>query len=216
MRHLRTAIIAPILVAAIPAEAEVELSFYGGFQSAPPSDVVVSGDTVLPDNNFNVAWEGLPLEWPIYAGVRATYWATSDYGFGLDYTHNKTYPKDGELPAGYRALEFTDGLNTWTINGYRRWQNAFGDITPYVGAGVGISAPGVEIRYGSSDTFEYQITGPAATWIAGASYPINDRWSVFGEYKGTYTQNEVELETGGTLSSDIFTNAVNLGVSFRF
>lgn len=216
MRSMRTGCICLIALAASPVGAEVELSFYGGFQSAPPSDISVSGDSVLPDDDFSVAWEGLPFEWPLYAGARATYWATSEYGFGLDYTHNKTYPQDGELPAGYRALEFTDGLNTWTLNGYKRWQNAFGDVTPYVGAGVGISAPGVEIRYGTSDTFEYQITGPAATWIAGASYPISDQWSIFGEYKGTYTQNTVDLETGGTLSSDIVTNAVNLGVSFRF
>ena len=44
----------------IPASAmaEVELSFYGGMQSALPSDVVVSGDTVIPPGTNNVAWEG--------------------------------------------------------------------------------------------------------------------------------------------------------------
>lgn len=205
-----------LLFAPVSAMAEVELSFYGGLQSAPPSDISVSGDAVIPDNEFRQSWEGKSFEWPIYAGVRATYWRSPEFGFGLDYTHNKTYPEGDELPAGYDALEFTDGLNTWTINVYRRWQNAFGTATPYVGVGVGLSAPGVEVRYGGSTTFEYQVTGPAATWIAGASYPINDSWSVFGEYKGTYTVNDVALEGGGSLQADILTNAVNFGVSFSF
>ena len=72
------------------------------------------------------------------------------------------------------------------------------------------------MTYGGSETFGYQVTGPAATWIAGASLPINDRWSVFGEYKGTFSMNTAELETGGTLKNDVVTNAVNLGLSFSF
>ena len=218
VRSMRTGHICLIALAASPVGAEVELSFYGGFQSAPPSDISVSGDSVLPDDDFSVAWEGLPFEWPLYAGARATYWATSEYGFGLDYTHNKTYPQDGELPAGYRALEFTDGLNTLTVNAYRRWNGALGNLTPYVGGGLGISMPHVEVTAAgvTPETFGYQLTGPAATWIAGASMPISDRMSVFGEYKGTFSSNTADLATGGTLETDVVTNAVNLGVSFNF
>jgi lipid A oxidase len=39
---------------------------------------------------------------------------------------------------------------------------------------------------------------------------------VFGEYKGTYSSNEAELSGGGSLETDIVTNAFNVGVSFRF
>ena len=39
---------------------------------------------------------------------------------------------------------------------------------------------------------------------------------VFGEYKGTYSVNEADLTNGGTLKSDIVTNAINVGVSFSF
>jgi len=120
------------------------------------------------------------------------------------------------LPDGYDVLEFTDGLNILTVNAYRRWSSAFGDVSPYVGGGVGVSIPHVEVTNGSSDTFGYQLTGPAATWIAGATYPINEQWSVFGEYKGTYSSNTADLDTDGTLETDIFTNAVNLGLSFNF
>jgi lipid A oxidase len=91
-----------------------------------------------------------------------------------------------------------------------------GNVTPYVGGGLGVSIPHVEVTNGASETFGYQLTGPAATWIAGASYPISEQWSVFGEYKGTFTSNTGDLDTGGTIETDIFTNAVNVGVSFNF
>ncbi len=200
----------------ISAQAEVEWSFYTGLQEAPPSDISVRDDGVIPNGNFQIAWEGLPLEWPLYAGFRITNWQTATFGWGLDYAHNKTYPIDGELPAGYSALEFTDGLNTWTINGYRRWPKHFGDFTPYVGAGIGLSVPGVEVTYLGRTTFEYQLTGLAVTWLAGASYPINDQWALFGEYKGTFTSNSVVLRDGGTLETDIFTNAINFGVNYKY
>ena len=205
-----------VLSAPTVAFSQVELSFYGGAQSAPGSDVAIRGDSVLDDADFSIDWEGRSASAPIYYGIRATRWQTPTFGFGLDFAHNKVYPKDGELPAGYDVLEFTDGLNTLTINAYRRWPNAIGDVSPYVGGGLGLSIPHVEVITADSRTFGYQVTGPAATWIAGASYPISDQWSVFGGYKGTFSSNTGDLDTGGTVESDIFTNAVNLGVSFNF
>jgi len=178
--------------------------------------VAIRGDTVLDDGDYSIGWEGRSASAPIYYGIRATRWQSPIFGFGLDFAHNKVYPKDGELPEGFDVLEFTDGLNTLTVNAYRRWPNMLGDVTPYVGGGIGISIPHVEVTSGESETFGYQLTGPAATWIAGASYPIGDQWSVFGEYKGTFSSNTGDLDTGGTIETDIFTNAVNVGVSFNF
>ncbi len=205
-----------LLLAPASAFAEVELSFYGGVQSAPASDISIRNDDVIADDDFNQDWEGRSAEAPIYYGVRATRWQSPSFGYGLDFAHNKVYPKDDNLPAGYDVLEFTDGLNTLTVNAYRRWNQAFGDVTPYVGGGLGVALPHVEVTNGESETFGYQLTGPAATVIAGASYEINDQWSVFGEYKGTYSSNTADLETGGTLETDVVTNAVNVGVSFNF
>lgn len=206
-----------VLVAApLAARAELELSFYSGQQTGSPSDISIRGDSTIPDDDFSQSWEGRSLEWPIYAGFRITRWQSETFGWGLDYAHNKVEPLNGELPAGFSALEFTDGLNTWTINAYRRWPETFGGGTPYIGGGVGLSVPGVEITYLGEQTFNYQITGPAATWLAGVSYPVSADWDVFVEYKGTYTQNEVDLDGGGTLETDIVTSAVNLGVSFDF
>lgn len=205
-----------LLAAPTFAAAQVELSFYSGVQSAPASDVSIRGNTIIPDDDFEVSWEGRSASAPIYYGIRATRWQSPTFGYGLDFAHNKVYPEDGSLPAGYDVLEFTDGLNTLTVNAYRKWPGALGPVSPYVGGGLGVSIPHVEVTYGASETFGYQLTGAAATWIAGASYPINDKFSVFGEYKGTFSANSASLDDGGTVDSDIFTNAVNLGVSFNF
>lgn len=205
-----------LIVAPAFATAEVQLSFYGGLQSAPASDISIR-DPEIGSDDFSQNWEGRSFDAPPYYGIRATRWKSPTFGYGLDFAHNKVYP-DGPLRDGYEVLEFTDGLNTLTINAYRRWNDAIGDVTPYVGGGIGIALPHVEVTNdtGTSETFGYQLTGPAATWVAGASVPISDRWSVFGEYKGTFSSNTADLESGGTLETDIFTNAVNFGVSFDF
>lgn len=202
------------------AWAEFEVSLYYGEQTAPPSDVTIRGDDVIPDDRFEQDWVGNSSTWPIYGGLRVTYWQSENFGYGLDWTHNKVEPRRGSEPEGFDNLEFTDGLNTWLITAYYRWpdvvETPFGGLTPYVGAGAGISLPGVEVRYQGSDTFEYQITGLAAQVLAGVSVPISEDWSLFTEYKYTYTENEVDLVGGGTLTSDITTNAINIGISYRF
>ena len=213
--HRKQFIISAFLAAfSSPALADVQLSFYGGLQSAEPSEVTVDGDTVLPNETNLLNWIGRSFDAPPYYGIRATVWDSSRFGYGLDFTHAKIYPET--LPAGYSRLEFTDGLNTLTLNAYRRWDDAFAGISPYVGGGLGMAIPHVEVSHSGSETAGYQITGPAATLLAGASYPINDEWSLFGEYKGTYSSNTGDLDGGGTVSTDVMTNALNLGVSFNF
>ena len=212
----RLAAAALILTPAMAA-AEVELSFYGGSQSAPHSTVSIYGDSVIADDQFVAGWEGRSLTAPPYYGIRATWWTNDRFGFGVELNHAKVYADDATLTAsGLERFEFSDGINILTVNAFRRWEDAFAGFTPYVGGGIGISVPHVEVTQGASTTFEYQVTGPAVAWIAGASYPITDNWSVFGEYKGTYSVNSADLSTGGTLETDIVTNAINLGVSFNF
>jgi lipid A oxidase len=214
---LRTVALAGVIAILLPAaaSAEVELSFYGGIQSAPHSDVFTSNADGYPSNT-RVKWEGRSFDMPPYYGVRATYWSSDIFGFGLDFTHTKVYSDDASRDGTpYTVLEFTDGMNTLTANAYRRFQ-PMGDFAPYVGAGIGLAIPHVEVSNGVTSTEEYQITGPAATLLAGASYPISQRMSLFGEYKFTYSQNEADLSGGGTLNTDIITNAVNVGVSFSF
>lgn len=202
-----------VILAPACAFAQVELSFYAGAQSAQASDVLIR-DPLSGPLDARLDWEGRSFDAPLYYGIRATKWRSPTFGVGLDFAHNKVY--SAALPDGYDVLEMTDGLNTLTFNAYRRWNGIIGAIVPYVGGGVGISAPHVEVADGNSQTSGYQLTGPAATWIAGASLPLNDQWSVFGEYKGTYSSNTADLDSGGTLETDIVTNALNVGVSFNF
>ena len=94
----------------------------------------------------------------------------------------------------------------------------WGNATPYVGLGAGVAFPHVEVQSSptSTETFGYQITGPNVAWIAGVSYALSDRWRLFGEYKGTYSWLDADLDGGGSLETQIWTNAVNFGVSLAF
>lgn len=208
-----------LLISPACAAAENELSLYSGLQISPHSRVRGNDPGGLGAFNFLATWEGRSFEAPPYYGFRYTRWAYDTVGFGLEFNHAKVYADDATLAnSGFARLEFSDGLNIVTANAYRRWPKAFldGRVTPYLGGGIGLSIPNVEASTPGGYTFQYQVTGPAVTWIAGAKYSLNDRWGVFGEYKGTYSQNDGELSNGGTLSTDIITNAINLGVSFSF
>jgi lipid A oxidase len=113
-------------------------------------------------------------------------------------------------------LRKADGMNLLTANIWHRWPGD-GPWTPYVGAGLGLAVPHVEVQpTGQTETVGYQITGPAVQVVAGASYRLNGRWSLFGEYKASYSKHRIDLDSGGTLSTDIVTNALNLGASIRF
>jgi lipid A oxidase len=39
---------------------------------------------------------------------------------------------------------------------------------------------------------------------------------VFGEYQFTYSSNNVDLPEGGSLETDIKTNALNIGLTLKF
>lgn len=198
------------ILAAISARAEVEVSVYTGGQTAPHSTIVHS--TL---GEATVGWLGKSFEMPPYWGLRATSWRNDRFGYGLEVNHVKVYADD---PAayGYDVLEMTDGLNILTANIWRRWQSD-SRWTPYVGAGIGVAIPHVEVQpTGDVLTFGYQLTGPAAQLVAGAAWEISAKWSVFGEYKGTWSSHVMDLDSGGTLKTDIITNAVNIGLSYKF
>lgn len=205
------------LLAAAPAAAEFELSVYSGWQTAPHSDVSGNDPGGLGQFDFTAGWDGRSFEAPPHWGVRGTWWRNGgNLGFGLDFNHAKVYADDETLrDNGFDTLEFTDGLNIVTANVMGRFPLG-ARATPYLGGGLGVSVPYVEVETAGGSTFEYQLTGPAVAWMAGVNYELTPSWSIFGEYKGTYSQNEADLDNGGTLETDIITNALNLGVSFNF
>ncbi len=202
-----------MLVAPSCALAQVELSFYAGAATVQSSDLAIR-DPLTDPIGAAIDHEGRSYDAPLQYGIRATKWRSQTFGLGLDFAHTKVSPTG--VPHDGTALELADGLNTLTVNAYRRWNSVMGAVSPYVGGGVGLVVPHVEVRNSASRTSGYRLSGPAATWIAGASLPLNDQWSVFGEYKGTYSANTADLESGGSLEADIVTNALNVGVSFNF
>lgn len=205
------------LFVALPAAAEIELSFYSGFQEAAHSRVRGEDPTGAGSFNFLSTWEGRSFEMPPYYGLRGTWWRDERLGFGLEFTHSKVYASDGTLARNnLETLEFTDGVNVLTANVMYRIPNQTA-FTPYFGAGLGINMPHVEFKAaGGAETFEYQFGGPSAALAAGVSYRLNETWSVFGEWRAIYSKIDVDLEGGGNLKTNVITNSVNLGVSYTF
>ena len=219
---MKTAFLATGLVAltaAAPAFAEMELSIYSGWQTSPHS--TFKGD--FPDSagggdfDRGVEWDGKSFEMPPYYGVRFTNWQTERLGYGVEFTHSKVYLSDDDQDAlGFDNFQLTDGLNVLTVNAMYRWPDQFGTLTPYVGGGLGVTIPHVDSQIADSDTYGYQFGGPAVRLTAGASYDLNDRVAVFGEYQFTASQNDLDLDDGGSVKTDVKTNAVNLGLTLKF
>lgn len=203
------------------AAADVELSFYLGAQTAPHSRVEGTDNSGAANEDFNflATWEGRSGEAPPYYGVRATWWHSANFGYGVELNHAKVYLDEAQEAAeGFDDFELSDGLNIITANAFYRWPGhwASGAVTPYVGGGLGLAVPHVDVERNGLETFEYQMTGFAATWMAGVSYDVTDTWAVFAEYKGTYSVNEADLTGGGSFSTDIVTNALNFGLTYKF
>ncbi len=204
--------------ASTPVRADdFAIQVYGGLQGAPHSDVSVSDGT-----EFTAGWEGQSFEMPLYIGARGIWWGAvdsmPDLGFSLDYTHAKVYADDETLAKtpGWTHFEFTDGLNLVTLNALYRFPIAETGFTPYLGAGAGLNIPHVEVTRPSGTTSEYQIGGATLQAQAGIDYRVNEQWSVFAEYKGNYSFVSADIDSGATLDTNIWTNAVNFGVSFHF
>ncbi|WP_424927548.1 outer membrane protein [Amaricoccus tamworthensis] len=208
-----------ILLTLLPATgwAQHELSVYGGIQGALSSDMDgrdVNGQPL----SFDVDWEGRSLDMPPYYGLRYTWWRRPQWGLTLDFTHVKLYADDASLDrSGFETLEFTDGLNVATIGATRRFDPVSG-VVPHAGFGVGFVYPHVETRSPQSQdrTYEYQFGGLAAAARFGVTYPLSDHWHLFGEYEANYVRLDVDMNGGGSLRSDIVTNALNLGLTWRF
>ncbi|MDY8109722.1 outer membrane beta-barrel protein [Fulvimarina sp. 2208YS6-2-32] len=206
-----------IALSGTQARAEYVISAYGGYNFSFDGDVDVANGPST--RHYDVEWDGKSFEKgaPFY-GVRGTWWLNDfgkpDLGVAIDFSHAKVAAEP--LPAGVEVLEFTDGLNLLTLNALYRFETG-GRLTPYVGAGAGISIPHVEYREtGGPETFEYQVTGPAIQGLAGVDVAVTDSLSVFGEYKLSYTSNDADLVNGGSLKTDIFTNQLIVGASFKF
>ncbi len=227
LRTLKSAI-AALIVTAAPAAAELELSFYTGWQEVNSSTAsgVVPG---VGNVSANVNWRGDSFDNPYYYGGRAMWWTPSNWGFGVEGTHAKAYaPASARAALGLSRLELSDGHNVFTVNVMKRWPGSFASdrLTPYVGGGIGIAVPHVDIQVAGAApgtrTYDFEQTGVALRGMAGLKYNLTDSWSIFGEYQFTWSDNDLTIDPvviggpTGTLNTEIVTHALNVGVSYSF
>jgi lipid A oxidase len=203
------------------ARAELQFGAYSGVLYTMSSDVDYTRPSGVNTNFQSVDWDGKPFVSPFYLGVFATYWFNPgpSWGFQFDYVHAKMYSKFGSgtptIGSVFQHFEFTDGLNLLTAHLMYRWQ--FNRFRPFVGAGLGIAFPHVEITTidpAIPVTFEYQYTGLAAAALAGIDYKLTDSFSLFTEYKLTYTHVDSNPVGGGKLTTDALTHHLMFGLIY--
>ena len=201
----------------------------GGYVGAPytyDSDVHLKKDTSLDFTVKDVSWDAEPFKSPIYYGARVVRWFDGGRrGAMIDFTHSKTLaalddekglsgvidnaplPAKAALKDIYRKLEFSHGHNMLTLNGLWRLASLAPRLSPYVGAGVGMSLPHSEIQLKTvrGRTYEYQYTGPAVQAVIGLEFRV-PRMSYFLEYKFSLANYEVplSLRDGSVLFVDLW------------
>ena len=202
---------------AAPASAEIVLSFYTGINDSPSSTVNFDFLDGAGPQSTRANWDGESNKMPPYFGWRVTWWMDNhpNWGLAFDNAHTKVAAKP--MPAQFSLLEFTDGINMVTFNVHYRFLNK-SRFTPYVGAGLGFTTPHVEVANVplTTRTSEYQFGGPAAQVLVGVEAEINDRWAVFAELKSGWADIEADLSGGGWLNTEVISNQIALGVSYKF
>jgi lipid A oxidase len=219
------AFLAGCLIALAPtgALAEFQISVYGGGNLASDGDVTLTSAAI--SGTFGVEWLGgnsFDLKEPYY-GVRGTYWFTDfgmpRWGAAIDFTHATVEADLGDpvVGAAFQTLEFTNGINSLTLNALYRMPVA-NRFTVYAGVGAGASIPHVEVEtipY-TTKTYEFQLAGPVVAGLVGASFDVGWGFSVFGEYKATYSWNEADLVGGGSLDAEVLVHHFSAGLSYTF
>ena len=233
MQRLRALTGLMALMMTIPATGlagEFQVSVYGGDAWTTDTDVEINrpGGTNLRFDD--VAFDSESFEAPIYYGARLAYWPDPVKGLGilLDFTHAKIIADldqtvdvagtDGgvavnsaqQLSERFGNLEFSHGHNILTANLAHRWTVAE-RLRPYVGGGVGIAIPHVEITIDGSSTSNYQAAGPAFQALAGLDFRLIGSLSAFGEYKFTYARLDADLDGGGSIEVEPLTHHLAFG-----
>lgn len=217
MKYLKPLIAALALTGVMSAHAEIELTVYGGIQSSPHSSVT---DPIPSKGSFTAGWEGKSFDMPPYYGFRYTNWTDAEWGWNVNFVHAKAYSNDETRSVSqYKTLEFTDGANPITLNVMRRFNKTEMGLTPYVAFGGGFAVPHVELqREGSTrKTSEFQFTGPVIDGSIGFTYPINDKLNLMTEYTMHVIRMNVKMDgEANRLKTTLITNALNVGVNYRY
>ena len=63
---------------------------------------------------------------------------------------------------------------------------------------------------------EYRLAGVDVEGLIGIEYRFGPHVSAFADYKLSFATNDTDLKGGGSLDTDIWTNHIIFGVSYRF
>jgi lipid A oxidase len=234
-KFVATAGLTGALIAAGKTHAELRLSAYSGAAETLDTDVEFEQDGGTAVSFEDLSWDGKSFKSPIYYGFRLSYWfdRAPSWGLGLDFNHAKMIADTDEIVAvnGTRAganvtgrerlsrtlskLELSHGHNLLTLNGLYRFSPA-DRFEAYVGLGIGAAVPHVETETDGIETSEYQLAGPAAQGLLGASADVVGHLSAFIEYKLTYADIDADLQDGGSLHVEPWTNHFIFGLSLDF
>lgn len=193
----------------------------------------------LPDGTDlryrSVSWDDVSFQLPLYLGGRLGWWSSEgeSWGAALDFTHAKLIAPLGQqvrvegLRAGrsvngreplagtFGALSFTHGHNLLTANALHRWRpwSAGGklDVQPYLGLGIGIAYPHVEVTAAGRSTQEYQLAGLALQALIGLDLSLVAGLSAMLEYKVDLAFLGADLAGGGSVHVEPLTHQLLFG-----
>lgn len=225
------------------ASGEFAISIYGGKALTEDGDLDLHQPSGTSLAFREVSWSDRSFESPFYYGARLTYWLASKphWGASLDFTHAKIYlglsdtvrvtGSRGGMPVHdrervsdtFERFNISHGLNFVTLNALHRWfpkgqrdDSLLGRLQPYVGLGAGVTIPHVEATVGGVDTDEYQFGGPVIQGMLGLNYDVWKHLSTLVEYKLSYANLDLDLNSSGKVSTEAVTHHLAFGISYRF
>jgi hypothetical protein len=192
----------------------------------------------------DVPWEDNSLSGPSarYVSVRIGYFLKSKPWLGVagEFLHFKIFgevdrvarvrgtnegvPIDALLPISdiVQRYEVTNGVNFLPVSFIARYRGRRGEkfpdgrVRPYGGVGVGPTLLYTRSTVnGSIRSGPYEWGNPGFMAIAGLELMASRHWDVFTEYKFTYTEVNGQV-SGGSSSSEIYSNHFTLGVGVHF
>lgn len=203
--------------------ADVAVGLYFGKAFAMPGDVTVRRRGGRQDTYGEVIWYDESFTSPFYYSVRLIYWPDTDSnnGIALDFTHAKLYSNlrdritvthssaDGtrqtqqSLGDSFSRLAFSHGYNLLSLNMLHRSpaqnHDSHNEASIYVGAGIGVAVPHVEIQLADTLIDHYKAVGLVFQGMIGITLGTETDLPLNAEYKYSYGNGSIELADDSTL-----------------
>jgi len=227
------------------AVAETTLSVYGGSSWTLNSDIHLQQPAVGTNATFHdVSWDSKPFSAPPYYGARINYFFERwpNWGFGLDYTHNKVYGQTGQVvqvsgtikgvpvnqsvPMNTYVQQFqiTHGVNTIALDFIYRWTGNFasaaypnGRLQPYFGVGPTYYVLHPENTVDNMENHQiYRESGFGYQVLGGVQYWVLRHVGLFAETKFNSGRAQVSTAENGTATTDLDSFQLIGGLSIGF